>query len=262
MIEPAAATGRGSVILAGTSRECCCGSGSAYQRMCGFATPEGRETIRLLVGIAEKDTLARVLAAITVDERFVVSEVVGDAAAAVAATSGRRGLQIFLLDVQLPGGGLSALAEIAACLPGTQVVMLASEPSELEFFAALAAGASGCLLKNERTWIRLASLLVSALDGEPAVSPEFVRSMIERFRQRSPRRRRVLVDGFPPVELTHREWEVLHLMLEGQRTAQIARRLCLSQSTIRTHIQSGLRKLGLGSRASAFQLRTAGVAEV
>lgn len=196
------------------------------------------------------------LGSLDADERFVVCGVVGDAAAAVAASSLAPKLQIFLLDVHLPGSGLSALAEIAARLPETRVVMLASA-NELELFAALAAGASGCLLKDDRTWPRLSSQLAKAVDGEPAVSPEFVCRMIERFRHRSARRRRVLVDGLPRAQLTHREWEVLDLMLAGRRTSEIAGKLCLSQSTIRTHIQSSLRKLGLDSRATAIGLRNA-----
>jgi DNA-binding NarL/FixJ family response regulator len=77
--------------------------------------------------------------------------------------------------------------------------------------------------------------------------------LIDDFRS-SGRRRRVAVEGRPPVEITSREWEALRLFQEGFTTAQVAERLLVSPVTVRRHVSSVVRKVGAPDRATAIRL--------
>ena len=172
---------------------------------------------------------------------------------------------VCVLDVKLPGGGLSAAWEIGARLPRAKLVMLAVSAAESDLFAALRAGAEGYLLKSAN-WSRLPNVLATVCAGEAVVDPPFVARLLLHFRAREPRWRRPvsLVPAGPqpsaltyePAEahLTSREWEVLGLLSEGMSTADIARILVLSQSAVRVHIAAIVRKLRVPDRAAAVEV--------
>jgi DNA-binding NarL/FixJ family response regulator len=110
-----------------------------------------------------------------------------------------------------------------------------------DLFAALRAGASGYLLK-EMDPARLPHALSDVLNGEAALPRTLVTRLIDELRDRTPRRRKALAEG-PYAELTSREWQVLDLLRQELSTAEIARRLVLSPVTVRTHVNSILRKV-------------------
>jgi len=172
---------------------------------------------------------------------------------------------ICVLDVELPGGGLSAAWEISARLPRTKLVMLTESDAEGYLFGALRAGADGYLLKTAE-FSHLPGLLARVCAGEAAIEPAFVARLLRHFRTREPRWRRPVgpvaarprPEGpdYPPPEarLTSREWEVLQLLSEGLSTAQIAGILTITPSAVRAHISAIVRKLGVPDRAAAVEI--------
>jgi DNA-binding NarL/FixJ family response regulator len=157
-----------------------------------------------------------------------------------------------LLDIEMPGGGISAAREICAAVPETAVVMLTVSTSEADLFDALRAGAVGYLLKDTDP-DRLPHTLEGVLSGEAALPRRLVGHLIRDFHRRAGRRR-LPIPGRRPVELTAREWEVLDLLQDGRSTAQIADELALSSVTVRRHISSILRKVEAPDRGAALAL--------
>jgi DNA-binding NarL/FixJ family response regulator len=174
------------------------------------------------------------------DPRFVVVAQALDAPDAVA-TAVRELPDICLLDVHLPGSGIAAAWEISGRLPRTRVVMISDSAEPRHFLAALRGGASSFLVKgmNPR---RLAPALLDVLGGKPAIPRSLVAALVDEFRDPGPRRRAV-VSPFRGVDLTSREWQVLDLRSKGLGTAEVARQLCISRATVRSHIAAARRKL-------------------
>jgi DNA-binding NarL/FixJ family response regulator len=185
------------------------------------------------------------------DERF---DVVGEAADAPGAieVAVRERPDVCLLDIHMPGNGIAAIWEITARLPEARVVMLTVSADDDDVFGALRAGASGYLQKD-MDLERLPPALLDVVDGEAAIPRRLVARVLEEFRERGPMRR-----ATAPTErgerLTSREWQVLDLMRLGHSTGEIARRLFLSQATVRTHIASIVRKLRVADREEAIEL--------
>jgi two-component system nitrate/nitrite response regulator NarL len=171
----------------------------------------------------------------------------GDVTSAVEAALRERP-DICLLDADLPGGGIAAVAEISSKLPGTRVVVFSDSGSDAELLASLRAGAWGYLFKDIDL-ARLPITLQRVLEGEPALPRAFVAVLIEDLRD-SERRRRLAIQH----NLTHREFEVLELLSEKLTTAEIANRLFVAKVTVRTHIASIVKKLGVRDRQSAIRL--------
>ena len=157
-----------------------------------------------------------------------------------------------LLDIHMPGNGIAAADAIRRRLPGTAIVMLTVSEDDGDLFDALRAGASGYLLKDIDP-ARLPHALQGVLEGEAAMPRTLVARVLEEFRSRGSRKR-VLLPGRRPPELTPREWEVLELMREGLATAAIAERLFVEPVTVRTHVAAILRKLHVPDRKSALRL--------
>lgn len=180
-------------------------------------------------------------------------EVVGEAATAdeaVAACVVHRP-DVVLLDIAMPGNGLRAAAEIATGVPETTVVMLTASDDEDDLFDALRLGAAGYLLKGDDP-ARLVPALRGVLAGEAALSPRLVTRILDEFR--APARRRFRRTVPQAGLLTTREWEVMDLLARGASTAEVARRLFLSRTTVRVHVSSVLRKLRVPDRESAIRL--------
>jgi two-component system, NarL family, response regulator LiaR len=180
-------------------------------------------------------------------------------AAGVAVVAGARsGLEAVRVtqrvrpDVLLVDLGLGDLdgVEVArrslAFCPTVKVVVLADRPDEELGMQALRAGAVGFLPKTlDRQ--ALPRIVRGVMAGEAALSREMTLSVVERLRKTG------APTGLRPVRsvLTAREWEVLDLLCEGLSTSQLADRLVLSPETVRSHVKSILRKLGVSSRAQA-----------
>lgn len=196
--------------------------------------------------VADRSDVARADLRRALEADASACSVCAEAADAVAAIERARQERpdVCLLEVALPGDGIAAAAAIVASVPETSVVMLGNSPSDADLFAALEAGASGYLTRDIDP-DRLAIALRRVRAGEAAVSRTLVTRLIEEFRRRR-----------SPVLrcLTNRELEVLELLCEGLRTAEIAERLFVARVTVRTHIASILRKLGVPDRQAAIRL--------
>jgi len=153
---------------------------------------------------------------------------------------------LVLLDVVMPRvDGIDAAQRIAASAPETVIVMLTGARDESAALRGLRAGAVGHLSKD----IELEALpraLRAALDGEAAISRTMAMRLVELLRHSGSGRMR-------PVRspLTAREWEVLDLVCEGRSNDEIADEFVLSLETVKSHVKSVLRKLGVHSRHEA-----------
>jgi DNA-binding NarL/FixJ family response regulator len=174
-----------------------------------------------------------------------------DAPGAVSATE-RESPDVVLLDINMPGNGISAAADITQAHSDVAVVMLTVSRDDSDLFDALRAGALGYLLKDTDP-DRLPHALRGVLEGEAALPRALVARVVDEFRERG-RRRRLPLTKQKGVELTSREWEVLELMREDLTTGEIAERLFISQVTVRSHIAAVLRKLRVPDRKAALKL--------
>jgi DNA-binding NarL/FixJ family response regulator len=182
------------------------------------------------------------------DDGFAV---VGEAATADGAATLARELkpQVCLLDVHMPGNGITAAREIGRDLPGTTVVMLTVSRDDADLFDAIRAGASGYLLKDIDP-DRLPHALRGVLDGEAALPRGLVMRLMAEFRDRDDRH----VGRGRGARLTAREWEILTLLARGCSTAEIAAQLFVGAVTVRTHVAAILHKLQVPDRAAAVRM--------
>lgn len=209
------------------------------------------ELIRVLLADDHGATRLDIRETLEGAEGFAVCAEAEDAATAIDAAVRTRP-DLCLLDIRMPGNGIAAAWEITARLPETRVVMLTVSRDDRDLFGALRAGAAGYLLKDLDP-ARLPGTLMDVLRGEAALPGALVARVIEEFRDRAPRRRQI-VAGDTTQALTSREWEVLDLMRRGSTTAEIARRLVLSQATVRSHVAAIMRKLRVPDREAAIRL--------
>src|SRR5690348_1089361 len=177
-----------------------------------------------------------------------------DAQSAVTAAVRDRP-DVCLLGLDLDGQGLRVVNEIASRVPSAAVILLTSRLDEEEFMAAVRAGASGYLTQSLDP-ARLPFVVQGALRGEPAVPRRFVSRLLEELRTRE-RRRSVEIAGRGRVSLTAREWEVVELLLRAASTSEIAEELGVAAVTVRRHLGSVERKLGVTTRAEVVELLTA-----
>lgn len=207
------------------------------------------ERLRVLVADDHAPTRADVRGVLDGSGDFEVVAEAADAPAAVTAAVEHRP-DVCLLDIHMPGSGIAAIWEITARLPQTKVVMFTVSADDSDVFAALRAGASGYLLKDMDAE-RLPPALLDVVRGEAAIPRTIVARVLGEFRDRGPRRRVTIDSG---EQLTSREWQVLDLLRLNLSTAEMARRLQLSQNTVRSHVAGILRKLRVPDRESAVRL--------
>ncbi len=184
-------------------------------------------------------------------------EVVGavaDGAAAIAVVERLRP-DVVLMDLQMPGvGGLEATARIATVRPEVAVVVLTMNEDADAVFAALRAGARGYLVKEADSGDIVRA--VRAVAGGEAVFGSRIADKVLAFFSAAPAAG--ALTAFP--QLTAREREVLTLVAQGCDNRTIARRLVLSDKTVRNHVSACLSKLQVASRAEAVALaRDAGL---
>jgi DNA-binding NarL/FixJ family response regulator len=193
-----------------------------------------------------RDALASLLGA----HGFDVCGMAGDGAEAVREAT-RLQPDVLLLDISMPGvDGLSALPSLRHAAPGCEVVVLTASGTEDNLLAAIRAGAAGYLLKTEPPE-RIAEFLEGVVNGEAALSGSVARRLLDRVRTGAEH-----VGGVPDAiaaKLSARELEVLLLLDEHLGTDEISRRLFISEHTVRSHVKSLLRKLGVSSRREALE---------
>jgi DNA-binding NarL/FixJ family response regulator len=186
-------------------------------------------------------------------------EVVGEAADGESAVQMVAALSpdVVLMDVRMPGmNGLEATERIVAEHPASKVLILTTFDVDEYAFAGLRAGASGFLLKDTRP-ADLVQAIRSVAHGDAVVSPRVTRRMLELFGQHLPAGAEGGTgDGRDPrlARLTARELEVLGLVAEGLSNAEIAARLVVSETTVKTHVGNLLGKLELRDRVQAVVL--------
>ena len=208
--------------------------------------------IRAVIADDHGPTRAGVKMALEADGIRVCAEA-ADATGAVEAVVAERP-DVCLVDINMPGGGIAAAAEISTRVPDTRVVMLTVSASDDDLFSSLRAGASGYLLKDTDP-DRLPLALRGVLSGEAALPRSLVARVLDEFSERSPQGRRARSGsdrGGAP--LTNREREVLEQLREGLTTAEIGERLSVSAVTVRRHISEALRKLRVPDRQAALEL--------
>lgn len=157
---------------------------------------------------------------------------------------------LVLLDLTMPGmDGLTALPEIRERAPDSEIVVLTASDAEENLLAAIRGGASGYLLKTEPPQ-QIATFLRGVVRGDAALSGGVARRLLERVREGG--RPAGVPESITRV-LSAREVEVLLLLDERLGTDEIAERLFISEHTVRSHVKSLLRKLGVSSRREALQ---------
>ncbi|WP_020422474.1 response regulator transcription factor [Amycolatopsis sp. ATCC 39116] len=179
-------------------------------------------------------------------------DVVGEAADGAEAVATVRDLEpdVVLMDIRMPAmDGLEAARRILARDPGCRVLMLTTFDLDRYVYDALAAGASGFLLKDVTPEHLVAAVRLVGT-GDALLAPSITRRLVERFAAARPRpalHRDLAV-------LTPRELEVLTLVARGRSNAEIAAELTLSEATVKTHVARIFAKLSLRDRAQAVVL--------
>jgi DNA-binding NarL/FixJ family response regulator len=153
----------------------------------------------------------------------------------------------------LPGNGIEATRRIKQSLPETKIVMMTGSARDEELFEALRAGADGYLPMSTPA-IRLPHAISGVIRGEAALPRAMTGRLVLEFRERGTRRRVIRASAAAEVELTAREFEVLQRLRGHEGTAEIARHLGISQVTVRRHVASVLRKLGVPNRRRAIEI--------
>ena len=151
---------------------------------------------------------------------------------------------VVLMDMAMPDmDGASATRAIRRQFPRIQIIALTSFKEGKVIKQALEAGAIGYLLKDVSA-DELVEAIRAAHAGRATLSPEAAQALVETANQ----------PPAPGLDLTEREREVLALMVEGLNNTQIAGRLSVSPSTIKSHVSNILSKLGVASRTEAVTL--------
>jgi DNA-binding NarL/FixJ family response regulator len=177
-------------------------------------------------------------------------EVVGEAenGAQAVGLAQRRHPDVILMDIRMPVlDGIEATRKLVADGSPARVIVLTTFDLDEYVHAAIRAGASGFLLKDV-TPTKLVEAIGIVAHGDALLAPSVTRRLLERFATTLPVGDRS-TDAL--AELTAREVEVLRLLAGGLSNAEIAAELVVSEATVKTHISSVLRKLGLRDRVQA-----------
>jgi DNA-binding NarL/FixJ family response regulator len=178
-------------------------------------------------------------------------EIVGEAedGAQALELAQRRQPDVVLMDVRMPVlDGVEATRRLVESGSESRVLILTTFDLDEYVYEALRAGASGFLIKDVQP-AQLVDAIRVVARGEALLAPTVTRRLLDRFAPALP-----ASPGEPPHELsslTERELEVLGLLAGGLSNAELAERLFLSETTVKTHVSSILRKLGLRDRVQA-----------
>lgn len=154
---------------------------------------------------------------------------------------------VILLDLHMPGiSGVEVLKVLVAERLRAHVLMLTVSEEGEDLIDALRAGAQGYLLKNIDTEALVSAIHQSA-QGKTVISPAMSGKLVDGIRK-SKRMTNMIEDEKP---LSPRESEILALIARGDTNKDIARNLCLSDSTIKIHVQNIFKKLNVTSRVQA-----------
>ncbi len=167
-------------------------------------------------------------------------EIVGDAADGREAVARAAALDpdVILMDLRMPEvGGVAAIRELTARGTRARVLVLTTYDTDRDVLAALDAGATGYLLKDAPREELFRAVRATAR-GETVLTPSVATQLVGQVRA-------------PRQGLTPRELEILRLVADGASNAQTARRLFISEATVKTHLLHTYEKLGVNDRAAA-----------
>ncbi|MCL5952431.1 MAG: response regulator transcription factor [Chloroflexi bacterium] len=153
---------------------------------------------------------------------------------------------ILLLDISIPGGGLSAVPKIAAACPVTKIVMLTASEEEDDVVAALQAGARGYIVKGVAAR-ELVRVLRAVHAGEAYVTPALAASLLAVMPGKPAGER----GASPLQDLTERERQILELVAAGHSNKEIGQQLYLSEKTVKHYMTNILQKLHVRNRVQA-----------
>jgi DNA-binding NarL/FixJ family response regulator len=136
--------------------------------------------------------------------------------------------------------GIEACAAIRRTCPDTRALILTTFDLDEYLFRAIAAGAGGFLTKST-PGTEIAAAIREVHAGHSVVSPRATRALVDRIAGRA-------TGGQPTVPFSEREGEVLALLARGMSNAEIGAELFLAESTVKTHIGSLIRKIGVRDR--------------
>jgi two-component system nitrate/nitrite response regulator NarL len=210
----------------------------------------------LLIASSSPDTLARWLGGV----RWLARVLQVTDLPAVKDSLTRFSPRVLLLDMNLPGlhgaTGVAALRELCSRTPIIVLSDTASEEAELALFLA---GARGCCLRDIDPQL-LKRVVTAVLQGElwirRSLTPRLLDEVGARLRRESYAER----TDRPLGDLTQREREIAMLIGDGDSNKQIARRLDISERTVKAHLTGIFRKLGIGDRLKLALLVTSSVA--
>jgi DNA-binding NarL/FixJ family response regulator len=175
-------------------------------------------------------------------------EVVGEAANGEQAIVLANELEphVTLMDIRMPAlDGIEATRQIIASGSKTRILVLTTFDVDEYVYEAIRAGASGFLLKDVRPADLIDAIRLIA-DGNALLGPTVTRRLLDRFVTPNAQSDPTIISG-----LTERERETLQLLASGLSNAELAQKLFLSETTVKTHVSSILRKLGVRDRVQA-----------
>jgi DNA-binding NarL/FixJ family response regulator len=176
------------------------------------------------------------------DLDFAVVGEAGDGAEALAMVN-RLGdaVDVVLMDLRMPGmGGVAAITGLKSAAPAVRVLVLTTFDTDSDVLPAIEAGATGYLLKDSPR-DELIRAVRAAARGESVLAPSVARRLMNR----------VGPSAAPNPTLSPRELEILTLVARGVANKDAARRLFVSEATVKTHLLHIYAKLGVNDRAAA-----------
>lgn len=181
-------------------------------------------------------------------------EVVGFGGSAGEALELARDLlpDLMLLDLDMPGSGLTAASQIARAVPVTRIVILTVSEDDDNLLKALAAGARAYVLKGI-SGRELVRILRGVHAGESYVPPALAAGLLREMADQ-PRIPPVAAQQDPLNELSSREREILELLATGKSNREIAEHLFLAEKTVKYYITNILQKLQVRNRVEAALL--------
>jgi two-component system, NarL family, nitrate/nitrite response regulator NarL len=216
---------------------------------------EGTPVSLVTVLVVDDHTLFRrgLKALLAADGRFDVVAEAGDTTEALRHAAALQP-QVILLDNHLPGAsGVATLPGLREAAPAARVLMLTVSEDADDLAAALRAGACGYLLKTVDS-DALAEAILRCLRGETAISPEMTTKLVRAFQWQANQGAQAPAAPDALASLSPREREILDHVARGASNKEIARALDIADTTVKAHVQSILRKLGLASRVQAAVL--------
>ncbi|MEV4614316.1 response regulator transcription factor [Kitasatospora sp. NPDC049258] len=200
-------------------------------------------TVRLLVCDDHAVVRAGLLALLASAPGIEVAGEAGSGEEAIALAARLRP-DVVLMDLQLGAGidGIEATRRITAAGPDTRVLVLTTYDTDADITRAIAAGATGYLLKAERPE-ELFAAIHAAAQGRTALSAPVATRVMSQMRA-------------PAPQLTDRELDILAQLAQGHGNREIARALFISEATVKTHLGRIYAKLGVDTRAGAVATAT------